>query len=312
MNNELSAEYIRAHELDVRIKTSAQLAQKSLYDMCISFKEMRDSKLYKELGYSDFGDYCENETGMKRRSVYNYITIAEKLPKDFVQPLHKTQTRKLLLIAKLSEEERTELTDKTDIESISVKELKAEIDKLKDENKKTAENAESRIKALQTRLDDTGNAMRKATAEANGLAEKNSELERQIKELESRPIEVVASPVNDETEKMRQAMLQNSREWGEKYDKLQEENEKSERSLHQKYQTALSEQKAEYEKKLAEAKTNEQSGESDEITVFKAYFTMAYQAFQNLVQFAQQAKDKALMQEKIRKLTDTVMQSMEG
>ena len=33
--NELSAEYIKAAELDRRIKTSAQLAQQSLYDMCM-------------------------------------------------------------------------------------------------------------------------------------------------------------------------------------------------------------------------------------------------------------------------------------
>lgn len=294
MSNEISAEYIRAHELDVRIKTSAQLAQKSLYDMCISFKEMRDSKLYKELGYSDFGDYCEKETGMKRSSVYNYITIAEKLPKDFVQPLDKMQTRKLLLIAKLSEEERTELTEKTDIETVTVKELQA------------------KIKELEIAKNTSDMKLDELNRENIRIAKQRSKLQEHIEELESRPIEVVASPVNDEAEKMRQAMLQNSREWGEKYDKLQAENEASERSLHQKYQTALSEQKADYEKKLAEAKANEQSGESDEITVFKAYFTMAYQAFQNLVQFAQQAKDKTLMQEKIRKLTDTVVQSMEG
>lgn len=33
--NELSSEYIKAAELDRRIKTSAQLAQQSLYDMCM-------------------------------------------------------------------------------------------------------------------------------------------------------------------------------------------------------------------------------------------------------------------------------------
>lgn len=80
--NELSAEYIKAAELDRRIKTSAQLAQQSLYDMCMGFKEMRDSRLYKELGYSDFGDYCEKETGFSRMNVYNYIRVAEKLPQD--------------------------------------------------------------------------------------------------------------------------------------------------------------------------------------------------------------------------------------
>lgn len=81
--NELSTEYIKAAELDRRIKTSAQLAQQSLYDMCMGFKEMRDSRLYKELGYSDFGDYCEKETGFSKMNVYRYISIAENLPQDF-------------------------------------------------------------------------------------------------------------------------------------------------------------------------------------------------------------------------------------
>lgn len=78
--NELSSEYIKAAELDRRIKTSAQLAQQSLYDMCMGFKEMRDSRLYKELGYSDFGEYCEQETQINRQSVYKYIKVAENLP----------------------------------------------------------------------------------------------------------------------------------------------------------------------------------------------------------------------------------------
>lgn len=281
MKEVVSDEYIQAVQLNRSIIANAQSAQTSLYEVCKGLKEMRDGKLYKELGYKNFEEYCETEVGITSRQVYKYISIAENLGSDFANPgSQKLGIKKLYLLSTLSEEDRQEITERVEVEDVTTRQLKAEIDKLKDENK--------------------------------SLADKNRQLAKDVEELESRPIEVVASPVNDETEKMRQAMLQNSREWGEKYDKLQEENEKSERSLHQKYQTALSEQKAEYEKKLAEAKTNEQSGESDEITVFKAYFTMAYQAFQNLVQFAQQAKDKALMQEKIKKLTDTVMQSMEG
>ena len=75
-------EYIKALNLNKKILVSAQLAQQSLYEMCTAFKEMRDSKLYKELGYSDFGDYCEQEVGMTRRQVYKYVAIAEKLPED--------------------------------------------------------------------------------------------------------------------------------------------------------------------------------------------------------------------------------------
>ena len=90
--------YIKAVNLNRRIITAAQLAQQSLYDMCMGFKEMRDSKLYKELGYSDFGDYCESETGFKRSQAYNYISIAEKLPPDFVHSSGQIGVKKLYLL----------------------------------------------------------------------------------------------------------------------------------------------------------------------------------------------------------------------
>ena len=103
--------YIKAVNLNRRIITAAQLAQQSLYDMCMGFKEMRDSKLYKELGYSDFGDYCENETGIKRRQVYSYIQVAEKLPDEFVHSSAQIGVKKLYLLSSLSEQERTEITE---------------------------------------------------------------------------------------------------------------------------------------------------------------------------------------------------------
>ena len=80
-------DYVKAVNLNYHIKAAAQVAQQSLYEMCMGFKEMRDSKLYKELGYSDFGEYCEKETEFTPRSVYRYISIAENLPSDFVTPV---------------------------------------------------------------------------------------------------------------------------------------------------------------------------------------------------------------------------------
>lgn len=284
MNEVVSDEYIQAVQLNRSIIANAQAAQTSLYEVCKGLKKMRDGKLYKELGYKNFEEYCETEVGISRKQCYKYIAIVERLGDDFVAPGRQNLgVKKLYLLSTLSEDERQEIKERVEVEDVTTRQLKAEIDKLKDENKKVAENAESRIIALQTRLDDTGNAMRKATAEANGLAEKNSELERQIKELESRPIEVVASPVNEETEKIKQEC-----------DSLR---------------IAISEQKAAYEKRLAEALPQIQK---DETAVFKAYFTAAYHAFQDLVGFVKQAENKTIMQEKVRQLTDTVMQSIEA
>ena len=57
----ISNEYKSAVELNQKIIITAQAAQQNLYDMCIMLKQMRDDKLYKELGYANFEDYCENE-----------------------------------------------------------------------------------------------------------------------------------------------------------------------------------------------------------------------------------------------------------
>ena len=87
--NELSVNYTKAQELDRRIKTSAQLAQQSLYEMCKGFKEMRDSKLYKELGYSTFEDYCEQETGLKKFRCTVTLKLSKSYPKVLFSRLYK-------------------------------------------------------------------------------------------------------------------------------------------------------------------------------------------------------------------------------
>lgn len=115
-----------------RIKTSAQ---QSLYDMCMGFKEMRDSKLYKELGYQNFGDYCEQETGFTSRCVYKYISVAENLSNDFVNTCSQIGVSKLSLLAKLDEPTRTEIVETTDLEKTSFRELKAKLAELQEKNK---------------------------------------------------------------------------------------------------------------------------------------------------------------------------------
>ena len=252
--NELSAEYIKAAELDRRIKTSAQLAQQSLYDMCMGFKEMRDSRLYKELGYSDFGEYCEQETGFSRMNVYNYIRVAEKLPQDFVNSSLQIGVKKLTLLAKLSDEERTELAENIDLESTTVKELKAKIDILQNERDRAMEsNAEASHQVFM--------------ADKKVLEMKNrvTQLEAEIKELESRPIEVAVETDSKEVANLKDAMRRVDLDWSEKYSKLEEDSLKDRRELLQKAEQAekdkqdklsqlreeLDRTKAEYEKKLA-------------------------------------------------------------
>lgn len=313
--NELSAEYIKAAELDRRIKTSAQLAQQSLYDMCMGFKEMRDSRLYKELGYSDFGEYCEQETGFSRMNVYNYIRVAEKLPQDFVNSSLQIGVKKLTLLAKLSDEERTELAENIDLESTTVKELKAKIDILQNERDRAMEsNAEASHQVFM------------ADKKVLEMKNKVTQLEAEIKELESRPIEVAVETDSKEVANLKDAMRRVDLDWSEKYSKLEEDSLKDRRELLQKAEQAekdkqdklsqlreeLDRTKAEYEKKLS-GKT-EITPIQDDKAIFKAYLSTAVDSVTRLVGFVNEHNDSdnyGLFTQKARQLADIINSKLE-
>lgn len=313
--NELSAEYIKAAELDRRIKTSAQLAQQSLYDMCMGFKEMRDSRLYKELGYSDFGEYCEQETGFSRMNVYNYIRVAEKLPQDFVNSSLQIGVKKLTLLAKLSDEERTELAENIDLESTTVKELKAKIDILQNERDRAMKsNAEASHQVFM------------ADKKVLEMKNKVTQLEAKIKELESRPIEVAVETDSKEVANLKDAMRRVDLDWSEKYSKLEEDSLKDRRELLQKAERAekdkqdklsqlraeLDRTKAEYEKKLA-GKVDTAPVQDDK-AIFKAYLSTAVDSVTRLVDFVNEHNDSdnyGLFTQKARQLADIINSTLE-
>lgn len=310
--NELSAEYIRAAELDRRIKTSAQLAQQSLYDMCMGFKEMRDSRLYKELGYSDFGEYCEQETGFKRTNVYNYISVAENLPEDFVHSSGQIGIKKLTLLSTLSDEQRETITETTDIENTTVKELKAKIDSVKKQNDALHEEMRYREEEHETK--------------SQKFKDRIAELEAEIKELESRPIEVAVETDSKEVANLKDAMRRVDLDWSEKYSKLEEDSLKDHRELLQKAEQAekdkqdklsqlreeLDRTKAEYEKKLS-GKTEITSTQDDK-AIFKAYLSTAVDSVTRLVGFVNEHNDSdnyGLFTQKARQLADIINSKLE-
>lgn len=141
--NELSAEYKTAVKLNQKIIFAAQMAQKNLYDMCMMLKEMRDNKLYKELGYQNFEDYCENEVGMKRANAYRYISIIENTKN--VSSMRQIGMTKLSLLASLSESQQEEIQEKVKVEDVSVRELKEEIKKLKEDKEAAEKKAQDEI-----------------------------------------------------------------------------------------------------------------------------------------------------------------------
>lgn len=269
----VTSKYTEAYNLNVRICINAQMAQQNLYEMCKGLKEMRDSKLYKELGYSTFEDYCEQETGFKRSQVYNYISIVEKLPEDFVQSIGQIGMTKALILTKLSEDERTEIAEKNDLETTSVRELERQIKEIQAEkDQAVADKSAAEAKASAS------------TQRAESLSQQITSLEAEIKEMESRPIEVAVPDASHEVENMRDAMRRLNREHDEWSARIQDEHFKDVQRIHKEYREKMDQLRAEYEEKLADS----QQGDAPEPggkEIFKAYLANAIDAAKRLTGF---------------------------
>lgn len=194
--NELSAEYKTAVKLNQKIIFAAQMAQKNLYDMCVMLKEMRDNKLYKELGYQNFEEYCEQEIGFTRRQGQKYSKIGDMYSKEngnSSSHFEKLGVTKLYLLSSLSESQQEELQEKVKVEDVSVRELKAEITRLKEEKQKADKaaadankrrvaaesdllSAKSKNRSLSHELEEA----KKMSGDAKGLAARLKDVEREL------------------------------------------------------------------------------------------------------------------------------------
>ncbi len=269
----VTSKYTEAYNLNVRICINAQMAQQNLYEVCKGLKEMRDGKLYKELGYQNFADYCENEVGFTRMQAHRLISIAEKLPGDFVTSMLQIGTTKLSLLGQLSEDDRAEITQSTNLESVSVKELERQIKEIQAEkDKAVADKSAAEAKASAS------------TQRAESLSQQITSLEAEIKELESRPIEVAVPDASHEVENMRDAMRRLNREHDEWSARIQDEHFKDVQRIHKEYREKMDQLRAEYEEKLADS---QQGGapEPGGKEIFKAYLANAIDAAKRLTGF---------------------------
>lgn len=292
-----SENYTRAVSLTRSIIANAQAAQQSLYEVCKGLKEMRDGKLYKELGYQNFEDYTENEVGIKKVQAYKYVAIATNLTSDFVHSSEQIGTTKLALLAKLDEPTRQEVTETVDVESVTVKELKAQITALtaeRDENEHAAallsEELDSAKESLASKdkqfkeameskdrqLQSTHKQWVDSQNEVAKLTSKNYDLEEQLKNLESRPVEVAVSE-----------------EEAKEIERLKKELEDEqlrvmmvEKSAESKARLAAESVREEYERKLAEQDTA-----ADTKDVFKAYLANAADALTRLLTYLESIRD---------------------
>lgn len=280
----------QAEALHKQIKSYGSIIMQSFYGLCTAIKEMRDTRLYRQLGYSSFEGYTEAELGMKKVQAYSYIAIAERLTEDFVQSTEQIGVQKLYLLAMASEETRTEIVRQNDLTETTVKELREQIAALKEESeldrkerdnandaaqrwKNTAQSAQADNQRLEDQVQSLTDQVKEAeeAKERNRLTlldlmkkktERVKELEAQIKDLESKPQDVA---VVDHTEEM---------------DALKAEIESLKQQLADKPDTQL-------------ALGVEPVYQTDSKALFKPYLTAAADAVNRLAEFIGQHQSDA-------------------
>ena len=304
--NTITDSYLKAVNINRNIIVNVRTIEMSLYEVCKGLKEMRDNKLYKELGYQNFEEYCENETKIARRSAYKYISIIENLPENFVSPGAQIGVSKLYLLSTLSEEERTEITESTDLESVSKRELEEKI---------------KEIRSLNTKLDTAENEKESLKEELGQISRERENLYRQVKELEARPIEVTVSEPekdNPELNKLKSKIEQLDRDWEQKYKKLQEESKKDKVVDDLRHSEELERIKAEYEQKLSEAEKAAgriiagADSTEDIKEIFIAYFTGAIDSTNRLLQFLDTIDEEEIFVNQTRKFFEEAIKKLKG
>lgn len=278
----VTEQYTEAYNLNVKIHTSKQAIQHNFYDMCSALKRMRDGKLYKELGYQNFEDYCQNEPRFTRQQAYKYIGVIEGLPEDFVNSSLQIGVNKLFLLAALTDDQREEITQTVDLESTTVRELREQIAALKEESELDRKERDNANEAAQR----WKNTAQSAQADNQRLEDQVQSLTDQVRELESRPVEVAVPEPSHELQNMQDAMRRINLEHEQWSAKMQDDHIKHVQEINRQHRAETDALRAEYEEKLAAAQASPaETPEPDSKEIFKAYLANAIDAVKRMTAF---------------------------
>ena len=231
--------------------------------------------------YGEWGNYIEKELSYSQSTANNFMRIFDEYgaaQQSLFGPVADSQTlgnlsyTKALKLLAVPREEREEFAREVDAEHLSTRELEAAI-RERDEARKRAEDAERQIKAVEEReaayIDKCDRNVDHYMKESLAFEKKNAQLEKELAELKSRPVDVaVQEPDPAEIEKRAQEIAAGEAEKFAAHEKqLKADAAAAKAALEEKLKKAKEQAKAEREKledkiKEAEAKIAA-AGEAD-------------------------------------------------
>lgn len=111
MGNELSTEVL-AREKHQSAISNYSLSEHYGYKFIMDIKDIRDDRYYRDLGYTNFDDYCKQEWELEKTYVQERIKIATEFGEESGGHDHQYGHRKTLLLARMPKSARNEVLEK--------------------------------------------------------------------------------------------------------------------------------------------------------------------------------------------------------
>lgn len=178
------------------IMVNGAMAAQSLAAMCRDLKTMRDEKLYIDLGYEDFGEYCDKAVGIGARQGYTYIQSYEKLGAKTIEEHASLGITKLSLLVQMNPVDRVELLEGGELENMSTKEIKELV------AKSTAQSEQ--LSLITEERDDLKEENEGLLDEKESLYKQVQKLKEENAGLKARPIEISPEPSLEHIEAIRE------------------------------------------------------------------------------------------------------------
>ena len=214
----LTAAQQEAYRLDYEIKAEAQNIVNGVCRIGKCLKEMKERRLYGELGFNSLEEYAEASVGLKGRAVYNYISAYDTYGEEGLKKYGELGITKLAALAQLNAEEREELLDSGKAEELSTRELQDEIKRLKKQNEQLtfdfgeksaeAENSSSELERATAEIEKLKAALAEEKSTKVLPAPEMSEAEKEeirkaiVKEQEARASEEIKAAEKEYNEKL--------------------------------------------------------------------------------------------------------------
>ena len=245
INTEELTRQDEAKALHYEILRNGADAAAAMVSLAANLKNMRDKKLYEELGYDSFENYTTEAVGLKKSQAYDYISALERLGD---QELQRAAARglgitKIKMLCAFNPIDRAEFIKNNDVGEMSTRELKQKIDELTYQGEQ-----------LSLELGAAEEDKRGADERIEELEEEKAQLKKQIEELRNKPTEVAVREPNDEEKQamVKDAVSEATKDLTEQIKKLKKE------------KTAADKQLKENDKKAKETLSAEKKKAADE------------------------------------------------